>query len=112
MLGSGTLLVYSAGTLRVIHSVPTRRSSDLTLANAGTVTWANTATAGWFAQNAAQINNQTGGVFGTENNLTHAHKGSEAPWRTTAGTLQKSAGSGTSIIGIALNNNTGCSAKG
>jgi hypothetical protein len=104
-MSGGTTAIASGGTLVISPSCCTSNLVVLdqrTLSNSGTVSWPSNSV-GFTAQNGATINNQPGGVFDIQSNEPLLANGA-SPVFNNAGTLQKSAGGGTSTLNVNLIN--------
>jgi uncharacterized repeat protein (TIGR01451 family) len=119
LMGSSTLTVngpttYSSGTITGSGSlvIPATRTMSITggsfkildswaINNSGTINFL--ATANTYAQGTAVINNLSGGVYNIQSDNPFAFNGG-SPQFNNNGTVQKTVGTGTSSIGLAMNN--------
>ncbi|MEA2163027.1 MAG: large repetitive protein [Thermoanaerobaculia bacterium] len=122
LMGSSTLTVngptsYSGGTLTGSGAlvIPATRTMSITgggfkfldsrtINNSGTITFL--ATASTYAQGTAVINNLSGGVYDIQSDSSFAFNGG-SPQFNNSGTVEKTAGTGTSTVGLAMNNQAG-----
>jgi hypothetical protein len=112
MSGSGKTTIPFGASLLIYGTLPSGSDSihsllSRTLENAGTVTWqggdANIDTI-WGSGNGSTINNLVGGFFDMQNDSRIYYSTGTGYVFNSAGTLRKSAGTGTSSIGWIFNN--------
>jgi hypothetical protein len=119
LTGSSTLTVngattFSSGTLTGSGSlvIPATRTMSITgggakfldswaINNSGTINFL--ATGNTYAQGTAVINNLSGGIYNIQSDNPFAYNGG-SPQFNNNGTVQKTVGTGTSSIGLAMNN--------
>jgi hypothetical protein len=119
LMGSSTLTVngpttYSSGTISGSGAlvIPATRTMSIsgggfkildsrTINNSGTINFL--ATANTYAQGTAVINNLSGGVYNIQSDNPFAYNGG-SPQFNNSGTVQKTVGTGTSSVGLAMNN--------
>jgi uncharacterized repeat protein (TIGR01451 family) len=119
LMGSSTLTVngpttYSSGTISGSGAlvIPATRTMSIsgggfkildsrTINNSGTINFL--ATGNTYAQGTAVINNLSGGIYNIQSDNPFAYNGG-SPQINNSGTVEKTSGTGTSSIGLAMNN--------
>ncbi|NCO36038.1 MAG: hypothetical protein AUJ92_17565 [Armatimonadetes bacterium CG2_30_59_28] len=101
MSGSGVTTIPAGATLNISGNTD-RLFQSRTINNLGTTTW--TGTGRILGEYGAVFNNQSGGVFDIQNDVEFQSNYSTQPTFNNAGTLKKSAGTGTSTFSVKVNN--------
>ncbi len=104
MTGTGTTVVAATGTL-TLSSGNDKTFDSRTLSNAGTITWTDSGNiVGRFG---STLLNQAGATFDIQNDARFYNPTGATPVISNFGTLQKSAGVGTTDFNVYLNNKSG-----